>query len=131
MAWRFEGKFATSEVMHVPPIISFRLFFPAKILHRLLENNVDMVLMRATGFWHQQFIRAKLTEKRMNLDYRKDQTVQGALAVVGGEAPSDDSGLVFAKDADDTDLNPYAIRGNHDRGHFQSCRLQPYLAGAL
>src|SRR2546430_4027837 len=46
-------------------------------------------------------------------------------------SPSDDSGLVFAKDADDTALNLDVVRGNHDRSHFGICRLETYLAGAF
>src|SRR6202521_3404991 len=51
--------------------------------------------------------------------------------MVGQGAQSDGSGLVFAKDADDTALNLDIVRGHHDGGHFGICRLETYLAGAF
>src|SRR6266849_4769484 len=51
--------------------------------------------------------------------------------MVRGEEKSDDSELVLAKDAYDTALNFYVVRGDHDGSHFGICRLQTYLAGAF
>src|SRR6266852_3203500 len=53
------------------------------------------------------------------------------LPMVGGGARTDDSALVFAKDADDAALNLDVVRGHHDGGHFGICRLETDLAGAF
>src|ERR1700719_4861887 len=53
------------------------------------------------------------------------------LPVVGGGARTDDSALVFAKDADDAALNLDVVRGYHDGGHFGICRLETALAGSF
>src|SRR6267378_106476 len=51
--------------------------------------------------------------------------------MVGGGEQLDDSGLVLAKNAYDTALNFYVVRGHHDRSHFGICRLQADLARAF
>src|SRR5467141_280062 len=53
------------------------------------------------------------------------------LPMAGGGARTDDSALVFAKDADDAALNLDVVRGHHDGGHFGICRLETDLAGAF